>query len=80
MAGPFNLRSGIDLHVEAGAKLLANPDEKAYTKSAFRQNPGEGTIWIGGENIQNVSDQWIGRDRRQRYFLYGNRSWMIRTN
>src|SRR5687768_9248082 len=60
MASPFNLKSGIDLHVEAGAKLLANPDEKAYTKSAFRQNPGEGTIWIGGENIQNVSISGLG--------------------
>ena len=60
MASPFNLRSGIDLHVEAGAKLLANPDEKAYTKSAFRENPGEGTIWIGGENIQNVSITGLG--------------------
>lgn len=54
LASPFNLKSNIDFHIEAGATLLANPDEKAYTKSAFRQNPGEGTIWIGGENIQNV--------------------------
>ncbi|WP_205509008.1 glycoside hydrolase family 28 protein [Longitalea arenae] len=55
MASPFNLRSNVDLHLEAGAKLLANPDEKVYTKSAFRQNPGEGTVWIGGENIENVT-------------------------
>ena len=27
MASPFNLKSGIDLHVEAGAKILANPNE-----------------------------------------------------
>jgi len=55
MASPFNLKSGIDLHVEAGAKVLANPKEVVYSNSAFRQNPGEGTIWIGGENIKNVS-------------------------
>jgi polygalacturonase len=55
MASPFNLKSGIDLHVEAGAKILANPNENVYSNSAFRDNPGEGTIWIGGENIQNVS-------------------------
>lgn len=55
LAGPFNLRSNIDLHVSANAKLLANPDENVYKKSAFRQNPGEGTIWIGGENIDNVT-------------------------
>ncbi|WP_207514482.1 glycoside hydrolase family 28 protein [Longitalea luteola] len=60
MAGPFNLRSNIDLHLEAGAKLLANPNEKVYTKSAFRENPGEGTIWIGGENIQNVMISGLG--------------------
>ncbi len=55
MASPFNLKSNIDFHIEGGAKVLANPDEKAYTKSAFRHNPGEGTIWIGGENIQNLT-------------------------
>lgn len=55
MASPFNLKSNIDFHVQAGAKVLANPDEKVYTKSAFRQNPGEGTIWIGGENINNLT-------------------------
>ncbi|MBD0374603.1 MAG: glycoside hydrolase family 28 protein [Flavisolibacter sp.] len=55
LASPFTLKSNIDFHVEAGAKLLANPDEKVYTKSAFRQNPGEGTIWMGGENIENLT-------------------------
>jgi polygalacturonase len=60
LASPFNLKSGIDFHVEAGAKVLANPDEKVYTNSAFRQNPGEGTIWIGGENVQNVSISGAG--------------------
>ena len=54
IASPFNLKSNIDFHLEAGARLLANPDEKVYKNSAFRQNPGEGTLWIGGENIQNV--------------------------
>ncbi len=55
MASPFNLKSNIDFHVQAGAKVLANPNEKVYTKSAFRQNPGEGTIWIGGENVNNLT-------------------------
>jgi polygalacturonase len=55
MASPVTLKSNIDLHVEAGAKLIANPDEKVYTQSAFRQNPGEGTTWIYGENLRNVS-------------------------
>lgn len=55
VAGPFNLKSFVGFRVEAGARLLANPDEKVYTKSAFRSNPGEGTIWIGGENIEEVT-------------------------
>jgi polygalacturonase len=60
LSNPFNLKSNIDFHVEAGARLLANPDEKVYTKSAFRQNPGEGTIWIGGENLHNVTISGLG--------------------
>lgn len=55
LAGPFDLKSNVEFHVSAGARLLANPDEKVYTKSAFRNNRGEGSIWIGGENIQNVT-------------------------
>ena len=55
LAGPFKLKSYVDLHVENGAKLLANPDEKVYTESAFRENKGEGTIWIGGNNVTQIS-------------------------
>jgi len=60
MASPINLKSNIDLHIQGGAKLLANPDEKAYTNSAFRTNPGEGTIWIGAENISNLTISGTG--------------------
>ncbi|MEL6720468.1 MAG: glycosyl hydrolase family 28 protein, partial [Bacteroidota bacterium] len=55
LTGPFFLKSNVSLHVEYGAKLLASPDESVYIKSAFRENKGEGTIWIGGENLENVS-------------------------
>eukprot|EP01035_Chromulina_nebulosa_P060328 gene60328-82542_t len=55
MASPLTLLSNIDFHVAGGAKLIANPDEKVYIKSAFRQNPGEGTIWLGAENISNLT-------------------------
>lgn len=55
LTGPFNLKSNIQFEVEINAKVLANPDEKVYTKSAFRDNKGEGTIWIGGENLINVT-------------------------
>ncbi|RYE04031.1 MAG: glycoside hydrolase family 28 protein, partial [Sphingobacteriaceae bacterium] len=55
LSGPFNLKSNIEFQVEVNAKILANPDEKVYVKSAFRENKGEGTIWIGGENLENVT-------------------------
>jgi polygalacturonase len=55
LAGPFDLKSFVNFHVEANAKVLANADESVYTKSAFRNNKGEGTIWIGGENIEQVT-------------------------
>jgi polygalacturonase len=55
MTGPFDLKSNIEFCVEVNAKVLANPDEAVYTKSAFRDNKGEGTIWIGGENLVNVT-------------------------
>ena len=54
MTGPFSLKSNVTLHVETNAVILANPDETVYTKSAFRENLGEGTIWIGGENETNI--------------------------
>lgn len=55
LASPFRLKSNIDFHVEAHAKILAHPDEKKYTVSAFRQNPGEGSLWISAENIENLT-------------------------
>lgn len=55
MSGPFNLKSNIEFIVEVNATVLANPDERVYRKSAFRENKGEGTIWIGGENLINVT-------------------------
>ncbi len=54
MTGPFNLKSNIELYLERGSMVLANPDEAVYTKSAFRENFGEGSIWIGGEGIENL--------------------------
>lgn len=55
MASPFEVASHIDLHLEADARILANPDEKVYVKSAFRKNKGEGTMWISGDSIENFS-------------------------
>ncbi len=54
LTGSFNLKSFVELHLETNAIILANPDESLYTKSAFRENFGEGSIWIGGENAEKV--------------------------
>jgi polygalacturonase len=55
LTGPFNLKSNIEFVVEVNATVLANGNEGVYKKSAFRDNKGEGTIWIGGENLSNVT-------------------------
>ena len=55
LAGPFNLKSHVDFHVSASATVLANPDELVYIQSAFKENYGEGSIWIGGKDAQNVT-------------------------
>lgn len=55
MAGPFDLKSNVDLSVERGAKIISNPDECIYTESAFKQNRSEGTIWIGAKGAHNIA-------------------------
>lgn len=55
LSGPITLGSWVDLHIEANAVLLANPDEKVYTQSAFRANRGEGMLWISGEKIEGIT-------------------------
>ncbi|MFD1871863.1 glycoside hydrolase family 28 protein [Hymenobacter bucti] len=55
LAGPFDLKSHVEFCVESGATVLANPDPRVYQKSAFRANLGEGTIWMGGENLEQVT-------------------------
>jgi len=54
MTGPFNLKSNVEFHVSASGTVLANPDERVYTQSAFKENYGEGSIWIGGKDAVNV--------------------------
>lgn len=60
LSGPFDLKSNVHLYLEENTRLLAHPDENKYIKSAFRENTGEGTIWIGGENIENVTISGAG--------------------
>jgi hypothetical protein len=55
ITGPFKLKSHVEFYVETGAVVLASPNESLYQESAFRANKGEGTIWIGGNNLEQVS-------------------------
>lgn len=61
MAGPLHLKSNVNLHLQPNSVLLANPDEAVYTESAFRENQGEGMMWISGKGIQNISITGRGR-------------------
>lgn len=55
LTGPFDLKSFVVFYIASGAVILANPDESIYKKSAFKENFGEGSVWIGGENTKKVS-------------------------
>ncbi|MFT4070764.1 MAG: glycosyl hydrolase family 28 protein [Dysgonamonadaceae bacterium] len=55
MTGPFKLASYVDLHLEPNSCLLANPSEGVYIESAFRENKGEGMLWISGKDLKQIS-------------------------
>lgn len=61
LCGPIKLASNIDYHLPAGAVWMASPDESLYTKSAFRDNPGEGMVWLWAEHLENASFTGSGR-------------------
>ncbi|AMR29643.1 glycoside hydrolase [Hymenobacter psoromatis] len=56
VAGPFALRSHVELCVASGATIRANPDPSRYTQSAFAaDNHGEGSRWISADNLEQVT-------------------------
>lgn len=55
MTGPLHLKSRVNLHLEPGSRLLANPDEDIYKESAFGDNVGEGMMWLSGRDLESVS-------------------------
>lgn len=55
MAGPVAMASNVNLHLEPNSRLLANPDESIYNLSAFKENEGEGMMWLHGRDIENFS-------------------------
>ncbi len=60
MCSPIELKSFVDLHLETNSRLLANPDEAAYTESAFRENRGEGHMWIYAREAEQISITGLG--------------------
>jgi polygalacturonase len=55
MCSPFTLASYVELRLEPNSRLLANPDETVYIQSAFRENRGEGMMWIYGKDLKQIS-------------------------
>ena len=55
LSGPVELKSHVELHLEATATLKANPDESIYHLSAFGENRGEGMLWLWAKDAENIS-------------------------
>ena len=55
LAGPIELKSNVELYLEATATLKANPDESIYKLSAFGDNRGEGMLWLWANHAENIS-------------------------
>ncbi len=55
VSGPLELKSYVDLHLEATAVLKAHLDEGIYHLSAFGKNEGEGMMWIYANHAEDIS-------------------------
>ena len=55
LSGPLELKSHVEIHLEATAIWKANPDEKIYHLSAFGENRGEGMLWLWAKDAENIS-------------------------
>ncbi len=55
LSGPVELKSNVTLHLEATSVLKCNPDESLYTLSAFRENRGEGMLWLYAKQAENIT-------------------------
>lgn len=55
ISGPVELKSNINIVLEANSVWKANPDESVYKLSAFGENRGEGMMWIYAKDAKNIS-------------------------
>lgn len=60
VASPVELKSNVELYLDFGTVLLANPDERAYRLSAFGSNEGEGMLWLWARDATNLSLRGYG--------------------
>lgn len=55
ISGPVELKSNINIVLEANSVWKTNPDESIYKLSAFGENRGEGMMWIYAKDAKNIS-------------------------
>lgn len=55
IAGPVQLKAHIELYLDFGAVLKANPDEAVYRLSAFGDNEGEGMLWLWARDAEGIA-------------------------
>lgn len=55
LSGPLQLLSDVEIYLDVNAVLKCNPDESIYTMSAFRENRGEGMLWLYAKDARNIS-------------------------
>ena len=55
LSGPVELKSNVDYHLEINSVWCANPDESIYHLSAFKENEGEGMMWIWTKDTKNIA-------------------------
>ncbi|MBO4827316.1 MAG: glycoside hydrolase family 28 protein [Prevotella sp.] len=60
LSGPVELKSNVEIRLEATATWLANPDEQIYRLSAFGDNRGEGMMWLWCRDVENLSFTGMG--------------------
>ncbi len=61
LAGPLELKGGVEYRFQPGTVLLASPDESLYTRSAFGDNRGEGMCWLWAQDARDISITGTGR-------------------
>ncbi len=69
-AGPFHLRSNVELHLQSNTIIQASLDQALYKESAFKKNRSEGSLWISAREQENIAITGTGTiDGRGTHFM-----------